>query len=268
MSRALPLALTIMLWSVASGSAFAPAVDPKGDEARVWIQGILVEWRSIPPTFGRAHLELHAIPLHALPTFSRNALSAYAESDSFDAARKRVASKPEDYPLRKTFFDVLRTMEESHALTLANEYQLKNKQAFAKAQGDVAQALYGLEQAAEAMKEAEKQRDREQSKRWQAHFDYAHARLLRRIAHLYEYNMMIGQIRTERLPDFDTNLTGWKLHSTKNMACRERKARDAEADARALFAKIAEAYPETPWAWLARREADEPLGLEWRTKSE
>jgi hypothetical protein len=256
------------LFALSNAWAAAPIVDPKGDESRVWTHDILVEWRRIPPTLGRAFSGLHQVRLDAMPAFPRKTLAVYAEGDSFDAARKQVAAKPEEYPLRKAFFEALQAMEESHALTLADEYQVKNKQTFAKAQADIAQAIYALEQAAESMNEAEKLRDREKSKRWQAHFDYAHARLLRRVAHLYEYNMMIGLIRTERLPDFDTNRTGWKLQSTARMTCRERKARDTERLARDLFDRIADSYADSPWAWLANREKEEPLGLEWRTKPE
>jgi hypothetical protein len=101
-------------------------------------------------------------------------------------------------------------------------------------------------------------------RRWQAHYDYAVAEVTARLAFLHEYNLSLGQVLTESLPDLDKakGHDGWQLVPAAKMHSKKDVQKLAE-QSRELFGKVAADHKDTPWAALAKRALDRPLGLKW-----
>jgi hypothetical protein len=119
----------------------------------------------------------------------------------------------------------------------------------------------------EALRKAGEQRDKEPSLRWQAHYDYILAELLARTAYVSEYNLMLGKIRKDELPELQPKVhTGWRLVASEKMQS-SKEVKDLAAESKKLFAKIIREHPGTPWEILAKREQRTALGLEWQPSS-
>ncbi|HLJ93069.1 MAG TPA: hypothetical protein VKU02_07740 [Gemmataceae bacterium] len=121
-----------------------------------------------------------------------------------------------------------------------------------------------LTERLEALRKAGEQRDKEPSLRWQAHFDYILAQLLARTAYVSEYNLMLGKIRKDELPELQPKVhTGWRLASSEKLQSGK-EVKDLAAESKKQYAKVIHDYPGTPWEVLAKREQLTALGLEWQ----
>ena len=99
-------------------------------------------------------------------------------------------------------------------------------------------------------------------RRWQAHHDYAAAELHARLAFLHEYDLSLGQVLKEELPELGKSQDGWRLVPAAKMHSKKDVQKLAE-QARELFEKVAAEHRDTPWAALAKRELARPPGLKW-----
>ena len=104
-----------------------------------------------------------------------------------------------------------------------------------------------------------------ETKRWQAHYDYARAMVKVRLAYLNEYNKLMGDVRTETLPELDKSIgqDSYKLASSEKMKSKKEIQKLAE-EAQEAFAKIIADYRGTPWALQAKRDRAFSLGLVWQ----
>jgi hypothetical protein len=144
-----------------------------------------------------------------------------------------------------------------------NEGQFKNQ--VCNDGREVAKVIGALDEALSDLKDVAAQRDKE-TRRWQANYDFTVARLEAQIAHLYEHQARLGEMRKE-VPPLDRNVSsGWKLASTTELTGDSAGKKLARSAARA-FDKIAREHKDTPSAVLARREALTALGLEWKPKA-
>ena len=107
--------------------------------------------------------------------------------------------------------------------------------------------------------------DDEKNLYWKVTFQYALAQMKARLAFMSEYNLALGNIRTDNLPKVDATKgqSGLVLVSSEKMKSKKEVKDTAEA-AQELFLKIAKDHPGTPWAVLAKRHAVMGLGLEWK----
>jgi hypothetical protein len=138
------------------------------------------------------------------------------------------------------------------------------KAAIFKEQMKPAQMLSELMERLEALRKAGEQRGKEPSPRWQAHYDYILAELLARTAYVSEYNLMLGKIRKDELPELRPGVaTGWRLVPREKMQTGK-EFRDMAAESKKLFAKLIKDHPGTPWEILAKCEKWTALGLEWQ----
>jgi hypothetical protein len=133
-----------------------------------------------------------------------------------------------------------------------------------KIQRSVAEMQSELEELDEKLTAAMK-RGGETSKRWLAHADYVSAHLKLRLAECHEYNLALGKVRTDQLPDLDRKAgeNGWRL-APKTKLSVPKEYRDLAADALTTLAELAKKYPRSPWAALASKQTDLMLGLEWQ----
>ncbi|MCS7022747.1 MAG: hypothetical protein NZU63_13085 [Gemmataceae bacterium] len=116
--------------------------------------------------------------------------------------------------------------------------------------------------ALEAMRNSE-------SRRWQAHYDYARAAVKTRLAFLNEYNKVMGNVRTNTLPMLDPKLgqNQYKLASTNRLRSGKEVERMVE-QARQIYGRIVQEHKGTPWAIQAKREKNLSLGLTWQPSSD
>jgi len=121
--------------------------------------------------------------------------------------------------------------------------------------------MFKLDTALEELRSRADQRANE-TRRWQAMYDYVCAQLELQIGLAYEYNAALGKMRKE-FPERDPMLHGgWELVLTENMA--DRDAEKYFRRGRATLEKMTQDYAKTPWAVLAERELARKLGLQWQ----
>ena len=121
------------------------------------------------------------------------------------------------------------------------------------------------------LKAAQKLRDREPDKRWQAHYDLILAEVVTYQVKAYEYLACIdemvallrkGQLKPSKTPEPDKLTVTWVInHST------DRKAPKAETDkkyaeAKRLLDLVISRHPKTPWADLAQDEIARGFGCQ------
>ena len=128
-----------------------------------------------------------------------------------------------------------------------------------------AKLMANLQEARDRLDKIAGERSKEPAKRWQAHFDYTRAQLLSRIAFLEEYDLMLGKIRKDELPELEKGIhqEGWRLAAREKMQ-GPKDARDLASEAHKIWAQVAKEHAGTPWEVLARRAQAASLGLEWR----
>lgn len=137
------------------------------------------------------------------------------------------------------------------------------KKEITQEQNAPADAIARLEAALRLLEAVEPQRA-EQPKRWQAHFDYALAQAKLRVAFLQEYNLALGNIKTEVLPARDPKRghDGFKLVAAANMKAKDAKKQAEEA--REVLDRLVTDFPGSPWAVQAKRDRALNLGLAWQ----
>jgi hypothetical protein len=104
-----------------------------------------------------------------------------------------------------------------------------------------------------------------QSKRWKANYDYACAVIKSRLAYMHEYNKVLGNVRTETLPELDIKRgqNMYKLVSAEKMKSGKEVQTIAE-EAKTAYERVVTEHKGTPWALQAKREKSFRLGLAWQ----
>jgi hypothetical protein len=113
--------------------------------------------------------------------------------------------------------------------------------------------------------EAVASQKKSQPLRWQAHYDYARAVVKSRLAFMNEYDRLMGDVRTEVLPQLDKgmNQNAYRLAPAEKMKSKKDVQAIAEAAQEAFHTVIVE-HKDTPWAVQAEYEKSYPLGLSWQ----
>jgi phage FluMu protein Com len=241
----------------------------EGMAPRQEILGILVEIDLPPMRWTRGERQI--LPIDALLSFSAGSMEAYqADYRSI----KEIKSTASRYPLRSAVLDALEAIRTgfnpaSDAFSLLDSFPAGNSEQRNKEirerQMKQAKVLALLTEALDNLRQAGEGRDAEKSKRWQAHYDYVLATLLARMAYVSEYDLMLGKIRKEELPELKPNVdTGWRLASRDKLSSGK-EVKEMVAESRKILAKLIKQHPGTPWEVLARRERVTALGLEWQT---
>jgi hypothetical protein len=202
--------------------------------------------------------------------FARDKLSPYLpDYQSLDEIRRQ----PEKYPLRVAVLNTLKFLDNEFGSGKSNgalrqfypaggSQDTKNR--ILTEQKRPAQLLLRLQEERAKLDKAGEARDEEKSKRWQANYDYTHAELLARIAFLEEYNLMLGRIRKDELPELEKGVDeGWRLIPREKLQS-PKDVRDLANQSHKGFVKLAKDHAGTPWEVLARRAASVSLGLQWQ----
>lgn len=116
--------------------------------------------------------------------------------------------------------------------------------------------LYGILQAGES------DRTNERSPRWQAGFDLAYGRVIAAKIRAESYNAMLALAKTKLKFENPKNNT-WVLVADDVISTGGKQEKLAEKAKTYLNRVIAE-HPGTPWAMLADRELQTPIGWRWK----
>jgi hypothetical protein len=205
-----------------------------------------------------------AMPASAMPAFTAKTLEKYQPDY---ANPQQLAEKLKTSPLRQATADVAKQLDAKsklHELRMAfrastNEATFKSM--LEKEQQTPASIQADLTELADKLRAADKDRNKDPSPRWQAHFDLTLARTLGHLAHVMEYNFVLGnKLRKDspKLKDPKTN-NGWRLVPHDTMQQKDTRELMTERDK--LLEKIIKEHPGTPWEVLARRERARLYGL-------
>ncbi len=129
-------------------------------------------------------------------------------------------------------------------------------------QGIAERTAYTVDEALAPINSVAKLRDREISRRWQAHYDLIRGRLLAMKVRCYEYNYACARMKKDPPKFSSPKFNAWRLVPDTNIQYSE-KAVAAAGEAQALLRRVIDDHPTTPWALLAERELKDPLGFKW-----
>lgn len=136
------------------------------------------------------------------------------------------------------------------------------KDAMANNQAIAERTAYTVDEALAPITKAAKLRDHEPSKRWQAHYDLIHGRLLAMKVRCYEYNWACALMKKDPPKFSSPKSNAWRLIPDTEIRYSKNAAAAAK-EAEALLRRVVEEHPSTPWALLAERELKNPLGFKW-----
>jgi hypothetical protein len=196
-------------------------------------------------------------------TFDPAGMREYAPDwDTRDQFQARVAKSPLRQAVIKAASITQQNLPGMPSLTFPSAETPEFKEAMARNQEIVARTLYTVEEALTTASAAAKLRDREPARRWRAHFDLVHGRLLAVRLRCYEYNWICARMKKD-MPKFQNpRSNAWRLVPSGEMQSSP-KAVEAAKDARRLLERVVADHPGTPWALLAQRELKDPFGFKW-----
>ena len=228
------------------------------------VKSILDQMNRIPPVrAGRNNVIESKLDPARLPAFSAEKLEEFKAD--------YPAAELEKSPFRAAIVKAINALQENatkfkmrESFVGANSGQVKGQ--IKNEQAAPGKAKFYLKEALSELRDVAKLRDKEPSKRWQAHYDYVEARLLARLIYVSEYNYVLAQIRTDSLPDLPEGMTAYQLRlgSRDKVKVPEGEVKTWVKELKRDWDKLVNQYRGTPWAVIARRERLTALGLEWR----
>jgi hypothetical protein len=112
----------------------------------------------------------------------------------------------------------------------------------------------------------QKQRDREPTRRWQAHYDLMLAQVVAFQVKTYEYRACLAEMvkalpRPRRMPTVDLTVE-WEIHHSPVPQAPGEQTAKKYAEATRLLKLVIERHPATPWADLAQDELSRGLSVQ------
>jgi hypothetical protein len=130
-----------------------------------------------------------------------------------------------------------------------------------EAQKDAARIQPALEQLDQLLKTGADDRSKEIVPRWQAGYDLALGRVLANKVRTEGYNARLAEAK-RGLKFRDERSNTWQLNPSNDVPSGGRLPADAQ-QAREYLLRVTREHEGTPWALLAQRELDQPLGWTW-----
>lgn len=120
-----------------------------------------------------------------------------------------------------------------------------------------------LDQLLRRLEVGEKDRAKVKEARWRASYDLAIGRTLALRARAFGYNSMLAEMKVnpKSFERADNNL--WRLVPSKNIGGGISVKKIAQR-ADEYLGRVIEEHPGTPWALMAEREKNVPMGWDWR----
>lgn len=259
-SRLLEKSLFLLVTLGALGRLDAKPRPPVGDAVA---RGIIDELKLVPRP-GKFNFEEAPWPIFAAKT-----LAPYqADYPSLDKLKARIREQPTQYPLRTAVLKAIALLDESSRwrvdLFVPAPIGPRQKADILAEQKKLGASLFHLERAFDELHKAGDDRRQEQSRRWQAHYDYVLAVLQARIVFGYEYMFLLGQFRREAIPVLSADQLGWRLGPRSGLQITEAKVQKLDREVESRWQKIERDHAGTPWEIVAQRERLSLRGLEWR----
>ncbi len=156
--------------------------------------------------------------------------------------------------------------EQAFWKSLAPRFVKRDEASFAgelaTAQQQAARLDPGLNLLCQVLSQGESARKSELSSRWLASFDLSWATANAERIRNESYNQMLGKARRGMSFQDPKNNT-WTLVPSKDISVNSRLQKEAD-EIVARFESIVNEHQGTPWAYLARRELERPIGWEWK----
>lgn len=119
----------------------------------------------------------------------------------------------------------------------------------------------GLEKLYTILKTGEADRDMIKSKRWQVSFDLAYGRTLANYVRVIGLNSMLAELKGgKKFANPDSN--SWVLVPSEEVNTGSSNRRMADK-AKMYLQRVIDEHAETPWALIAKKELESPLGWKW-----
>ncbi len=134
--------------------------------------------------------------------------------------------------------------------------------ALTNAQQDAAPLEPTLARLAATLEPGLNGREDETSPRWRAGFDLAYGRVLAQKVRTETYNAVLAQAK-QGMPFKDAKNNTWILEPSDEISVGSKWQREADT-AREFLTRVVEENPGTPWALLAKRELEAPIGWQWK----
>lgn len=135
--------------------------------------------------------------------------------------------------------------------------------AVADAQRPLAVLDYRLDEMLRMLQAGEKDREKITEPRWRAVYDLAMGRVLAMRVRSYGYNMTLAEMRSSPKKFETEGNNSWRLVPSKEItsgAVTKKMAKQAED----YLKRVIDEHAGTPWAKLAEREYQTPMGWEWK----
>ncbi|MBW3597032.1 MAG: VWA domain-containing protein [Planctomycetes bacterium] len=133
--------------------------------------------------------------------------------------------------------------------------------ALSEAQKQAAKLEPQLHRLYEILKVGEVDRPKEDTLRWQAGFDLAMGRVLAAKARTEAYNAMLAAAK-RGLKFKDEKNNTWILEPADEISVGSALEKAANK-AREYLQRVVDEHPDTPWAYLAQKELENPIGWRW-----
>lgn len=114
----------------------------------------------------------------------------------------------------------------------------------------------------DVLKKGEVDREKEATPRWQAGFDLAIGRVMAVKVRTQAYNMMLAAAKRGLKFEDEKNNT-WELVPADTIEVGSQMEKEA-AKAREYLERVVREHEGTPWAYLAKKELETPLGWTWK----
>jgi hypothetical protein len=200
--------------------------------------------------------------------FPADRLKEYAPDGVADAVAK---ADPKAYPVRAAALEAMAYMRANWGIgdgglreSFEGAADDRVKKQIVKEQEPLAKLSLGLLEQVQALEAVEKKLADEKSPRWRAQYQYALAQARLRWAFLEEYNLSLGNVRTDSLQQAPPGANPvWRLVSVEKMKSKRDVKERADA-AKELLGAIAAEHKGTPWEVLAKTHQSIALGLDWK----
>ncbi|MCC9644608.1 VWA domain-containing protein [Rhodopirellula sp. JC740] len=134
-------------------------------------------------------------------------------------------------------------------------------QALTTAQQDAAKLEPVLVQLSATLEQGLKDREKEESLRWLAGYDLAYGRVLAQKVRTETYNAILAKAKRGMPFEKEKNNT-WVLVPADEITVGSKWQREADT-AREFLQRVASEHEGTPWAMLAKKELEVPIGWKW-----
>jgi len=134
--------------------------------------------------------------------------------------------------------------------------------ALSEAQKQAAKLEPQLNMLYETLRLGEPDRPKETVARWQAGFDLAMGRVLAAKARTEAYNAMLAAAK-RGLKFKDEKNNTWIIEPADEISVGSQLEKTA-SKAREYLQRVVNEHPGTPWAYLAQKELDNPIGWRWK----